>query len=246
MMTAALIALLIASAAFPTIAAVGSLISALCGNRILALRIARLGSAGGTISAGFLTILLSQQQSGLNAGIRSPVWTWFSFSSPQSPSISFGLTATALNAGLVCLFGILALYFLSKANLNPDRRLALDDVVAGSFLYLGGTLFVFAPNTAQAFLGWCVVSLLAAFQLRKSRDGRKQERPTHIWNRLQNAGNAFESLERFWLDAIWQPITRRFPDWLTEQAEEVDTRSNSLQILATVLGTSVILLTWLL
>ena len=56
---------------------------------------------------------------------------------------------------------------------------------------------------------------------------------------------SFSVVERFIQERIGRGIVKRFPEWLGEQFEVIEESPVSFQILATILGSFAVLLTWL-
>jgi len=132
-----------------------------------------------------------------------------------------------------------------------------------SLLYAAATIFVLAPNTAQAFLGWVAISVLIAILMRQIRqkstfssvgpEGSTNLATTspvneidggHSVQRLQQLGAMVAGLERFFVIHVWQTITKSAINWIGEQAEVLQNDSVSIQRLATMLWASAILCAW--
>lgn len=254
---------LIATAAFPMLAAAGVVNADLFRKRHWTLPITQFGLAGGNVCGAILAVILVRGADP-DSPIRLTAWNWIALSFPQSPSISFGLEATWVKAGLVSLTGGIALIALLIAGTNKRRPISDDMVVTTSLLYAAGMVFVFAPNLAQALLGWGAVGITAGILIRLSKrdsnprpnslgahSARYSILPPNEFNEGRNnhARRILEYvvtlLERA-CDQASYFFTGHFPNWLGEQAESLDKSSVSFQMLATVLGASAILLTWLL
>jgi len=258
--------LLIATAAFPLLASIGVLLTTYSGHRRLSTVTASVGFAGGIVFGAILAILLATANDADSSAIRVPLWTWFSFSLPQSVSVTFGLEATLIKAGSISLFGAFCMIAVWNANSNTKERLSDETLLATSLLYAAGTIFVLAPNMAQSLLGWGAVSFLAVILMRlshrqsrllqskvqdgSSRTGTAQASDVaggNLVRKLQTVGSTVTSLERLFVDHIWHGLTHTFPNWLGELAEDSQIKTSvTLQQLVTVLGAAAILLTWLL
>lgn len=244
--------LLIATAAMATLSGLCVLLAVIQDQRQWALAIARLGLVGGAVCAGILAVLIGGETGSNAPVVQVPLWTWFSFSAGQTPSVTFGLEATSIKACLISLTGGLAFIGLWNADSQTKGTFSNNAILATSLLYAAGTVLIFAPNTVQALLGWGAVSLTAGALIRlspqqSSANGRDDGVATSgkLIRVLQFLGNAAASLERIYIEYIWKSITRRFANWFGEQAEFLESSSITYQLLATVLGTSAILLTWL-
>lgn len=273
---------LIATAVFPLLGAFGSLIGTLTGRPALGRTSARWGLIGGCLSGAVLTTLLFGEGPAASPSVRVLLWTWFSFASPQPLSLDFGLEATWMKAGLVSLVGGLTLLAQWNADSRRDGPISENARLANSLLYAATTVFVFAPNLAQALLGWSAVSLLAGVSIRmarlrivtpqsssvpaptnrqgfdapKHREIAANPRPTissqsneatvaNLNRGIQFLAHAIPFLERVCLEPIWKTLTKDLPNWIGEQAEVIQASSVSFQLLATVLCSSAVVLTWL-
>ena len=277
---------LIATAALPTLAAIGVLLTFGSGNassdlesherrnakqlnptfrrRRLSFALGQMGFLSGAVSSAILAGLLAQQTDPELQSVHVSLLTWLSFSTPQSPSLTFGLEATWIKASLISLVGWLAMIAVWNVRAQSKERIFDDTLLATSWLYAAGTVFAFAPNTPQALLGWGAVSLLAGTLMRQSHQQVRSlpndterafpypnlPQPNAVFEgkwrrRLQVVGSSVAFLERFFVDRIWLPITNTFPNWLGEQAEVIENSSDSVQLVVTVLGAFAILLTWL-
>lgn len=250
-------ALLISSLAIPLAGSVAVFTAQSLGERRWAVVLAKLGVAGGAVSGIVLAIMLAGRQ-GDAATVRLWFWNWLTFSWPQAPTITFGLEATVVKASLAGLTGILAFVALWKGASNRQQPLSDDAVLMISLLYLAGIWFVIAPNFAQSLTGWAGIAVSAVILIRishqpetsavgsESQSTAKQVRPA-------GQGPAIPELVKFavegleWgFDQIRMNLIHRFPNWVVEQIELIDVGSTSTQLLAVLLGTTAILLTWLL
>ena len=258
--------LLIATAMVPLLAFIGVLFATIVGQRRLNVIIACLGFAGGTACGTILAALLANASDADSSMIQVYLWTWISFSLPQSPSIMFGLEGTVIKAGVIGFFGILALIAVWNINSRTKEPLSDDALLATSLLYAATTIFALTPNPVQAILGWCAASLSAVILMRLSHPQSQAVQSNTQFNtprtaarqtsdiaegnldrRLQILGSAVAFLERIYVSHIWCGVTKAFPNWIAEQVEDsrID-RSSTLQRLFTVTGAAAILLTWLL
>jgi hypothetical protein len=165
---------------------------------------------------------------------------------------------------LISLTGLIFAIALFKKSLQKQSPLSAGMVQLVSCLMIAVLTFVFAPNLAQALLGWAAVSFLTAALIRLSRheallastsagDGSgtgsgRVSRPgadqtTSQWRRLL-AGMA-GSLELAISNQVLRRITVQFPAWLMSQFELVESGTLTLQITTALLFASAILLTWL-
>ena len=253
--------LLISSAAFPLMSGIVALIVMLLGHRDVVLMVSRIGFAGGAVSGTVLSWQLRGQSESALTEIVLPLWTWFSFSVTNSPSVSFGLMATWVKAAVIGLGGGLALIATRNANSQTRDRLSDDAILVTSLTYAAGAIFVFAPNAVQGFMGWTAVSILALILIRLSHESEisKPEAtatsstskvvPSQPVERsarpMQTFGSVIVILERFFSQRIWNASIVRMPNWLSEQLEVIENAPLSIQLLASALGTFAILLTWL-
>lgn len=256
--------LLIACAALPVLASIGVIVTTCNGYQRMSRVIACLGFAGGAVLGAILASILALATDAETAVVHVSLGTWFSFSLPQSPSMMFGLEATKIKAGMISLLGAFTLIAVWNAQSKSKETLSTDAWLATSLLYGAGTIFVFAPNTAQSLFGWGAVSCLVVILMRLSHQhlppGNGQAnrtQPTSSQTREVTGGNLigkFEAIgsiangmERFWSDRLWPGLTIAFPNWVGEQAETaMGVDSIALERIISVLGTAVILLTWLL
>ncbi|WP_010586349.1 hypothetical protein [Schlesneria paludicola] len=223
-----------------------------------------LGIGGMALGSAIATALLANAGDSAEAALALPLWTWLSLDSPQSPSITFGIDATAAKAGFVCIVGFVALLMMGMQSRRWKSALSLDVMMATDLVCVGAMSFLLAPNLAQAILGWAVGSLSAVVLIRRSHaDDIVTSGPSvgrlPLFPAASQAGggeirgdlglqrlNTLTSVcERVFCERIWQPLTCTFPDWIGEQIEFLETRPASIQLLAGTLGTFAILLTWL-
>ncbi len=253
---------LTAAAAIPLFSSMGVIVAILIGNRRTAFALTGLGLAGGFACGTVLAAILANGQEPA-LPIRQMLWTWFSFSTSQSPSITFGLEATWIKAALVGLTGGLALIGLGSAITQRIKPLSEDLILSTSLLYAAGTVFVFAPSLAQALIGWACVSILAGILIRLSHRRAELDTKPSEFRALQstklhtdNLGygqggwpQLIEFVSQFveqYFDRAWRAITMQFPGWVGEQTEVLESSPVSFQLLTTILCVSAILLTWLL
>ncbi len=256
--------LLIVTAAFPVLGGIAVLGASLRGQRKASLLLTRLGLIGGAVCGAILAVLLAREPESVSPTVQLSLWTWLSCSLPLSPSITFGLEATSIKACLVSLTGGLALIALWNAGSSTKSSLSDEAILTTSLLYAAGTIFAFAPNTAQALLGWAGISLLAVILIRLSHQQRPPQsrynettlaRGTttsggelmtdRLMHRLRSLESTAGYLESLYLERVWRAFTGRWPDWAAEQTEVLEDRSVSIRLLAMTLGASVIWLTWL-
>ena len=253
--------LLIASATFPIMSGIVALIVMLLGHRDLALMVSRIGFAGGTVSGAVLSWQLKCQSEPTLAEIVLPLWTWFSFSVANSPSVTFGLMATWVKAAVIGLGGGLALITTRNANSRMKDRFSDDAILVTSLIYAAGVIFVFAPNAVQGFMGWAAVSIFAMILIRLSHEAGTSTSESTVTSStckvvypqaverfarpLRTFGSVIVILERFFAQKFWNATIIRMPNWISEQLEVVENAPLSIQLLASALGTFAILLTWL-
>ena len=154
--------------------------------------IARVGIIGGCLSGVILAVMIFDEGDTSSPVIRTPLWTWLSSSSPRSVSLEFGLEATWLKATLVSLAGGLTLLSLSTNAARKDRILNEWTVLTNSLLYAAATIFLFAPNFAQALLGWGGVSFMTIAQFRVTRTNASAN-PSRRTNAIDSQRDVFVS-----------------------------------------------------
>ncbi len=250
---------LIAAAAFPILGAIGLLIGTLFEFQRWGVAAARTGFAGGCIGSAVLVILLYSHEFNVLPSVQVPMWTWFSMTDPRSISLSFGLQATWVKALLDSLLGGVLLAKQLSIGVRTRPSLSENLSLVESLLYVALTSFLYAPNLAQSLLGWLAISVLAGLLIRltresvdphQARSSRFSKTSSETIVDETNLGIpclAFSLLfiERFVQERFWRDIMKRFPDWLGEQVEIVEESTDSFQVLATILGSFAILLTWL-
>jgi hypothetical protein len=250
---------ILAAGMFPIFGAVGSLAGILFPFPIWSSAASRLGLFAGILCSAVLAFLLYSDQSNALPSIQVSLWTWFSMTSPRLTSMDFGLEATWIKACLVSLFGAGMLTYEFYFEVKGGRPLSENVRVVESLLYVAVTSFLYAPNLAQSLLGWLAISLLVGILIRLSResDSPHQTRPVRNSNQSLSTVNSDTNpgirrlafsltfVERFVGDRIWRSVTKNFPDWIGEQIEVIEKSTFSFQVLATILGSFAMLLTWL-
>ena len=250
---------LIAAAVFPILGAIGSLVGTLVPFPNWGLAASRTGLVGGCVCSAVLAILLYSHDFNALPSVHVPMWTWFSMTIPRPIILAVGLQAPWSKALLVSLFGGLMLAKQLTIGVQGRRPLSENAQVVDSMLYVALTSFLFAPNLAQSLLGWLATSLLVSLLIRLSRKsvdqhlarpGRFSMPSTENVVKEMNGGIprlsfSFSVVERFIQERIGRGIVKRFPEWLGEQFEVIEESPVSFQILATILGSFAVLLTWL-
>lgn len=255
---------LMATAACVILGGIATLIAFQFGRRRLSFLLATVETLAGFAGATVLAVMLSQSADSGPFVVSSPIWNWFSFSGPRALAIGFGLEATGIKAGLIGLIGLIAFIVLVSGYHRKQYPLSDQVILAISLLYAGGVIFMFAPNLAQALLGWAAISLLSGILIRLAKSRAPSERidtqgrsassiespatkifdriPDHRPNRITAS---LDVLERFFVQRIWRALTIRLPASIAEQLESVEGTSLSFQLAATVLCAFAVLLTWL-
>jgi hypothetical protein len=255
---------LLATALFPLLGATGALAGVLSGRTAWMRASVRVGLAGASLCGAVLTALLMNGSEW--SSIRLPVWTWFFIAAPQPLSIVFGLEATPFKSGFVSLAGALIFSGLWKAGARDHRPLTDDTELTLGLFHAAVTIFVLAPNLAQALMSWGAISLLTGVLLQllrersnsfqparasesgSSLDSRRTSTeilPVRLIHFLNTVARGIADFERVWLMEAWRAVTVRLPNWLGEQAELIENSPVSFQLLATIFGASSVLLTWL-
>ena len=238
-MNSVLIICLLAAAAMPLISAMLVVMAMILGWRMMALVMTWIGIGGMTVFSGVLLAITADAESD---SIELSLWTWLSLSTPISPSVAFGLDATAMKSGIICGMGAAMLLMLGMATRRATAALSLEAIAAMNWLCVGMVAFIDAPNLPQALLGWAVGSLSAAILIRRSNPGRKDVGAVIPNLQFSLALSACEETAR---ERLWSPVVHDFPNWIAEQIEFLEAAPKSIQLLAGALGTFAILLTWL-
>ncbi len=250
---------LIAAAAFPILGAIGSLAGILFQSPRWGFAAARTGLIGGCLCSAVLAVLLYSNDFNVLPSVHVLNWTWFSMSNPRPISLTFGLQATWIKALLVSLFGGVVLAKQFSLGVRGGRSLSENVSLVDSLLCVALTSFFYAPNLAQSLLGWLAISLVVSLLIRLSREsvdlpqarsGRFSmptgESVVADANRgIQPLAYSLSVVERFIQERVWRGVVKRFPDWLGEQAEVIEESTVSFQVLAIILGSFAVLLTWL-
>jgi hypothetical protein len=257
-------ALLFACAIAPSAAMIATLVSIELRQRRLRDVAAIAGAAAEFLIAGGLAIVLGQVNDANASEISVRLWTWFYLSTPHGLSIDFGLEATWVKAALISLVGLISTMILLRKSIQKESPLSDGMAQFVSCLNLAAVIFVFAPNLAQALLGWTAVSFLTAALIRLARheamlasasagddsstrfDQKRRpgaDQTENQWRQLL-AGMA-DSLEMAINHRALRQITVQFPAWLMSQIELLESGSMTLQITTALLFASAILLTWL-
>jgi hypothetical protein len=277
-----LASLLIVTAVFPVVGAAGVLVAMGFGGddstfttlpppvvaeparyRFWAMLFAQLGFWGGTVCGGILAALMASGTASAGPIMRLSLCQWVAFAVPQSPSIEFGLETTWIKAALMSFMGLLVSIAVWSAHSSTRRRFSDDALLATSLLYAAGVFFVFAPNTAQALLGWTAVSALTAILMRLARerfpitdgdDHLATERSRSFARampegtfarRLEILGAIAAFVERTFEVYVWKTVTTTWLNWCGEQLEALEESTASFQRMTIVLWASAILLTWI-
>ena len=250
---------LMAAAVFPILGAIGSLVGTIFRFPNWGLAAARLGFIGGSLCSSVLAFQLFSVEFNDLPSVHVSMWTWFSMTMPRLTSLVFGLEATWIKACLVSLLGGVILAYELSVDAKGGGPLSENVRLVDSLLYVAFTSFLFAPNLAQSLLGWLAISLLVSILIPLSREsvdphqtrsGRFSVQSSEIGitdanQGLQRLKFSLSCVERFARERIWRGMTRSLPDWLGEQVEVVEESTVSFQVLAAILGSFAILLTWL-
>ena len=241
---------LVATVSFPVLGAIGSLIGVLTQRTAWGLACSHLGLGGGSLSAAFLAVLLLGSDDSPPLVVTLPAWAWLTIPRPRQLSLEFGFEATWIRSTLASLigFGILMAVWTARVRKRP---LVFENVqLTNSLLYAAVMGFLFAPNLAQSLLGWGVISLLLSVLIRiasgpgsvttssngmTSTSGESIRILTQI---LQRIGG-------FVVERLGRGLAQTFPCWVGEQFELIEESPITTQLLAVVLCSSAVLLTWL-
>ena len=147
---------------------------------------------------------------------------------------------------------------LDAPQAQAQRVMVLNEALI-SLLEVAAIFLLFAPHIVQAFLAWCAVSILLLRIIRRSPDlggtidstapnlnsaQRSSSSPPGVLVLLLKVAALGPLLVERASMAAWLRLTQ-LPGWLGEQLEVLETSPVSFQLLATVLGTVAVLLTWL-
>jgi hypothetical protein len=252
--------ILLATAVVPFIAALGVCVAQLYRNRRWAMRLTVVEMLSGMTGSVVLAALLRPHDDAPET-VNVILWNWFSFSTLSGPSMAFGLEATALNSCLLAVTSVVALVLLWKGSRDLQQPLSDDCIMCAAALYIAGMVFIYSPNLPQSLIGWVAISVLTMilFRLSKQNPLSANVSPmpefsrTSPVNAVSSGGSPawrtmivlIEGLE--WvLTATRDRLTKSFPSWVLEEVELIERGPISVQLLAAMLGTSAILLTWML
>lgn len=250
---------LVAGAAFAILGAGTALVAFQFEQRKLSFALSVVGPAGGCLCAGIVAALLASGTESVPPVVSLPIWTWFSIEKPHALTVGFGLEATAMKASMIAVTGLIAFIALLAGYFRKQKPLSEGVVLATSLLYASGVTFAFAPDLAQALLGWAGISLLASILIHltrvhiprtgidlEQRSASKMEFASKEGNLDRQAITAaLTRIERFFHDRVWRGMTLHFPASIAEQLESIESTPVSFQIAATILCGFAVLLTWL-
>ena len=179
-----------------------------------------------------------------------PLWAWLTIPRPRQLSLEFGFEATWIKSALVSLIGFGILMAVWMARLRKRPPVSENVQLTNSLLFASVTGFLFAPNLAQSLLSWGVISLLLSVLIRitsgpvsvsTSSNGVTSTSGESI--RIVN--QILQRIGEVVVDFLSRGLAQTFPSWVGEQFELIEESPISTQLLAVVLCSSAVLLTWL-
>ena len=250
---------LMAATVFSLLGALGSLGGTVFQFPNWGLAAVRLGLIGGILCSAVLTFLLFNLEFNTLPSVHISVWAWISMTLPRQTSLVFGLATTWVKACLASIVGGVLLAHQFHADAKMGRKSSENIRLVDSLLYLALTTFLYAPNLAQSLLSWLAISFLICVlirmpsesnesqrsrSLRFSRESR-EENITDTNRGVQRLSRTLSIIARFVRERVWAGIVRNIPNWLGEQLEVIQESTVAFQLLATILGSFAVLLTWL-
>ena len=202
------------------------------------------------MSAAILAFLLLGSDDSLPPAVTLPMWAWLTIPRPRPLSLEFGFEATWIKAAQVSLMGFGILIAVWTARLRKRPPVSENVQCTNSLLYASVTVFLFAPNLAQSLFGWGVISLLLSVLIRITSGPVAMSTSTNggtitSGGSIQMMTQILQRIGGFVVERLGRGLAQTFPSWIGEQFELIEESPISTQLLAVVLCSSAVLLTWL-